>query len=387
MATQETDLEDVDLELDENEPAEVESVDETARAVWEELSKEPDDQAADDELHGNQGQDDKKPDDATDVSKAASTLAKARKGKKRQVVEKEDLEPTTQQQQAQQQSPAQKHEAPQRFNAQEKEWFNKLEPTVQKHVAEIVNNFEGHRTKGLQEIAAAKQHYGAIDELVRTYTPKWNLQNMHPVAALRELCAVQDLIVADPVSGCAEVLRRAGVSLEDLAAYAQGGQVRQPAQRPQNSQLTRDDIVAVLRQEMQQAQQQQTLQGAVAEVRNLSSEMDQSGRYLWPELHDSNRIEGLKPLVDYCRRTTPGLSWSEATKQAILLTRGQPAASGSPTNGGPRLTQQEEIEKVRRASVSVKPRGNGAISNVSPAKAGESVADSARALYSQFFPD
>lgn len=365
-----------------------EGIDETARRTYEELEAKASSENTDESVHGDQGEEDQKPNDE-DIKKAASTLAKAKGTKKRQVIEKPDLSVTTPQPAQDVVTESAKIPAPARFNASEKEWFNKQDPIVQKHVNDVFSGMQSHFTKQTQELAAQKARYGEIEELVTHYTPRWNLQGLSPVQAMRELCAIQDMIVKDPISGFDHAMRRAGVTPEQVYQYRnQTGGHQQPqaqAPAPHYNTLTREDVLSILREQETQRGYNSELQSGVSEVEALKNSMDQAGRYLYPELHDPAQVNGLKPFVDSVKKITPGIGWGEATKRAIIAYRSLQANNYGNLPASQKVSTQQEIETAKRASVSVKPRGNGAYSTIAPAPKGQPVRKTAEILYDQIF--
>jgi hypothetical protein len=149
-------------------------------------------------------------------------------------------------------------------------------------------------------------------------------------------------------------------------------QFRQPQQ---NNFLTADQLPVILDQYSQRAQTQAQYQRDVEDVRTLLNEIGPNNRYVWPELHDSNTVERLKPLAQGVRETQPGISWKEATKQAIAWHRFQ-VNNGSPSSSGPRLSPQQEIQRARTASASIKGRGNVITPTAAEPKMDERVEDS-----------
>jgi hypothetical protein len=280
-------------------------------------------------------------------------------------------------------------DAPARWSVPEKEAFNAL-PEVAKHqVLDFWSHMDQKFTKGSQDLARHRQRYGQIEEVVNHYLPQWNLKGMTDVQAISELCAAQDFLLRSPLEAMNLLCERTGVTPEALYQYRQsgGGQAaapRQPQADPQISQLTQrvNEVYDYVQRGHQSAEQQAIAAGVeeVNAVRNLQS----NGRYVYPELwNETYLVERVQPLVSALRKTQPGLPIGESVKRAVQTLRlldGNPQASPSPNGSG---LSREEIANVKRASVSVRGRGNGAYPTVAKATEGEKLTDSLEAVWDQ----
>lgn len=365
--------------------AKTESAEESARAILDELGAFSDEEA-DKSVSGSEGQEAEEP-AKVDASEAARILANSKrgnKGKKRQVVEAKELDAANAAL-VEGSTPA-RIEPPARFPVEKKEWFNRQPREVQEEVTKGWGEIESHTTKMWQELNRQSQRYGQLEQVVNHYLPQWGMRGMTDVQAISELCAAQDMIIKDPLKAYDLMLRKSGITPEQLYEYrnGNGAQNVQPAPQPQNNFLTREELLRTLAERDQFIQGQSALGAAQAEIRQVQNELNSEGGYLYPELHSEAHLQRVKPLVEDLRKTQPGISWAEATKRAVHTLRLLSGNVGSPSSNGSRLPQQSDIERARAASVSVRPRGNGVIPTTTRAKPGESARESAEAVLAMF---
>lgn len=370
LETQTEELESEEIETEEA-PSRPESAQETAKAVWEELaakaeSEEPKDGAPPVEEKPN------------DVSEAARKLANART-KKRQTFVPDGQKSVTS-------APAvEKYEPPNGWPVEDKEWFLGQPPEVQKNASKWFKDAQGKTTKIWQDLNRELHTAKEINEVVNEFTPKIKLPpGMTKGQAVRQLFEYQQKINEDSVGAIAEMIRYRGVDLNDIAAVLNGEVA--PKIQPQTHQqapLTEEAILRIIEQRDAQQNQSRAIQSATDEVRALGQEV-QNGKYVWPEMHDPANIQRIQPLISYFRETTPGLSWSQLYKQAILQDRANRGV-GSPSPQSQRLTP-ENIQTVRQASSSLRSRGgNGAIPRTAEPRKGETARESAEAAYLEVF--
>lgn len=280
---------------------------------------------------------------------------------------------------------------PVRWSVPEKEEFNRLPEVAKRQVLDFWSHMDKKFTNGSQDLARYRQRYGQIEDVINHYMPQWNLKGITDVQAVSELCAAQDFLLRSPLEAMALLCERTGVTPEAIYQYKQTGsqgaqaapQVPRQQADPQFSQLTeRVNAVYDYLQQGQLSHEQQAIAQGVAEVnqvRNLQS----NGRYVYPELwNDTYLTERVQPLVSALRKTEPGLPIGEAVKRAthtLRLLDGNPP-SLSPQSPG---LSREEIANVKRASVSVRGRGNGAFPGAAKADAGEKLTDSLEAVWEQ----
>lgn len=363
------------------------NVEESIREAVAEL-KEPDETEIQKESQADKDTEGKKP-TAEEAREAAKTLAKAKRGAQKKRVIHEfsggSSEVVTDE------ISAKKLEAPQSWPTEKKEWFNRQAPEAQEELVRDWNGIQGHTTKLWQDLNRNIDRYRHLDQVITHYMPGWNLRGMSDVQAVAELCATQDLLLKDRVAGCDLLLQKTGTSLEELQAYRQGAprQVQQRSNTQQNSNgLNPEDVRKIVLESLNGAQEQTANQAAIAELTALRNETNPDGRYKYPELwgNDSQSnfwnagyVQRVQPLVDSIQKTKPGIPIVEATKQAINWLRNLDGnTNGSPSLNGQRLSQEQELAKIKTASSSVRGRGNGAIPRTTRAKPGESLEDTIR---------
>lgn len=361
---------------------ETESPEESARAVMEALGGL--DEEANKPLDGGTSQETKP---VSEISKAASVLAKSRSKKGES------------QEAGQQVAPLQ---PPQGWDVKSKEWFLKQPREAQEEHLKQYQNVQGYFTKQTQEIQRERQEYGQFREALKTKLPEWGLSGISAGQALTELISVQDMLVKDKMKGFEHLLRTTGTTLNELVEHFAGGESQEVYGQPQqrNQQLTREEIANIIRAEnqamQQQTAQQREQQTAAAELEQLRQEIGPDGRYKYPELWDAGNItqnywnnatwQRVQPLIEAARKTNPGQSFGNLAKSALETLRILQSTAGSPSPAQPaqRFSQADELTRIREASVSVRPRGNGAIPTITQAKRGETPAESAAAILEMF---
>lgn len=359
---------------------ETESPEESARAVLDALGV--DDEETNKPLDGSAGKETKP---VSEISKAASTLAKSRS-------KKGETQET-----GQQVAPL---KPPQGWTVENKEWFLKQPREAQEEHLRQYQNVQSSFTKYTQEMQREKQEYGQFREALKTKLPEWGLSGISAGQALTELISVQDMLVKDKFRGFQHLLQTTGTTLDELIDHFAGDsrQQYQPAQQ-QNQQLTREEIANIIRAEnqamQQQTAQQRDQQSAATELEQLRQEIGPDGRYRYPELWDANNITGnywnnatwqrVQPLIEAARKINPNQRFGDTVKGSLETLRILSGNSGNPSPApAQRFSQADELTKIRDASVSVRPRGNGAIPTMTQAKRGETAAESAAAILEMF---
>lgn len=370
------------LETEQPEPGRRETMDESVQAVLAELEGSGEAET-DENVQGDKGPEADKP--IRSASEAASILAKS-KGKKRQVVEAKDLEPTGRQKQA---APAEeKIDAPAMWKAEDKEAFEKLDVVSKRNALKFFKDAQAGVSKVVQEVQQQRQKYSDLDRITQHYAPEWAKRGVTDIQAIAQMCAQWHETVKNPVKAVADLMQQAKVSPQALAEYLSGEPQQQGYQPQKDFTVTPDEIRRIVAEESQKSYQTQAQYNATRqaqmEVDSVRQLRSQAGSFLYPELH-GEQPKGLDTLVQFEKDADPSISWAEATKRGIHVYRARSGYLQGPASLAPRLTPQQEIEKIRSGSVSVKGRGNSAIPSVGAAKKGESVKDSATIVYQQLF--
>ncbi len=349
---------------------------------------------ADEGIQGDEGE---KPEAAkVSASEAARVLA-AQKKPKKQVIEAKDLQPEKPVKKEEQAQQTGKLEAPVGWDVKDKEEFEKLPEPAKRQSLAFWGRMNKVFTQGTQELGRLKSKYGGLDEVESSYKPVLDRYGVDFIRGTKELWGTQASLLTDRDKTLLEIIEKNGTTLEQLynvrEARLRGGQP--PAYQPQQQQqpqvpyLTPEDVDRRVEQRLQAQSHQQVLQYEAQELESVRNERDSSGRYLYPELWDSNNmaenywnsetISGVKPLYERLRKTQPDLSPGEALKRAIQVQRiadGNIPSSPSPQAQRLPNANTNDIARARAASVSIRSRGNHAISTTQAANLGESVEQS-----------
>lgn len=375
IGTEQEELETSEVAETEEAPAKAESAEETARAVWEELAAKADETEESPE---------EPTEEPNEITKAARKLASARKKKRQTFVPAESVEAPTE---AAAEAPVtEKYEPPADWDVGTKEWFLSQPPQLQKQYLEREKNLKAQSTKHWQNWSRETEAAKEISEVTSRYLKDKRLPpGMTPARVIEQLFDYQKRINEDSIGAIADMIRFRKVSLEDIEARLNGTtsapQRAALQQETTSNYLTPEEFERRLNEREARLAQHRDVEAATEEVRALQREL-QNGKYVWPEMHEPQTIQRIQDLVTYFRKTTPGISWQDSYKRAILQDR---ANRGNPSPTSPRLTP-EEIQNVRQASSSLRSRGgNGAIPRLAEPKANETARESAEAAYYAIF--
>lgn len=259
---------------------------------------------------------------------------------------------------------------PQRWTAEGKEWFLKLPKEAKKEFAKAAKDYESHTTKLWQDLNREAKKYKEIDEVVTEYSSKWNLQGIAPAQAIRQLAAANDILLNSPLRGLDWLLKERGITPEQLIEFRKTGNAGQSTQNnnsfndPQFQGLLSElNELKSWKAGLEENQTQALVSSIVQELDTVRNETDQSGRFKYPKLHDSDFLTRVKPLVSALKETHPSLSWADATRRAYAAVEGN---TGSPSLQVPRLSRQATNTQQQRAkAVSVASRSRGSASSSS----------------------
>lgn len=392
-----------------------ESVGESARAVYDQLSKSNTEEAPTEVPNEEEKQPEVTAEEQTPEQKAAEEIRarddqgrfkKAPKGKKREVVEAAQLD-TGRGVEAQPGSdlpikstvpvtPSKKEslDAPAMWPVVDKEWFNTQPEVVQRNALNWFKNSQAGATKLVQDLVRERDTYAASNQVYEQYRKFWPA-NMSRAQVDAELYESARRIKDEPYSAITEIAAARGITPQMMVDFWQKGQpptnsATQNSQT-QNNSLQQHDLDALIERKLQERQSLQQNAREATEVDALRNEKDPTGKYRYPELWDANNSSGNYWNEGYLRRLdtlvgdlqkTKGLSTAAATKEGIKVLRllDGGSLSPSPSLQSPRISPQE-LQTIKAASGSVKSRGNGAIPITTGAKKGESVKESAQIVY------
>lgn len=342
--------------------AKPESVEDTVRKTFDDLKKVKEDELkTDDPVQGDKAEAPEEPTTNTESGDKKEAEKKGKKGRPNQP----------------------RIEPPARWTIEKKEWFNKQPRLAQEEIAKGWGEIEGNTTKLWQDLNRELDDHREVSKILNTYRSQWGDKGITEAQAIAELCATQDNIIKKPLETIARIMQKRGVSIQQLNQFVNGGngasQQAAPQVPPEFNELTQKvNHLYNSFQSNQQTSQAQALQQAVGEVEQLRNEIDQGGRYRYPELWDQQQLARVKPLVEDLRKNQPSISWAEATKRAVNTLRVLDGKQGIQSPNGQRLSRENEIAKVKAASVSVKGRGNVAIAPSMAAVKGEKLEDTIR---------
>lgn len=331
-----------------------ESPEDSVRRAIEELTQEPEEKAAETETESQETETETESEEVEDDAQVTAQAA------------------------------SDKFEPPTRWTVEAKEWFNKQPKEYQKEIVRQNRDFESHTTKLWQEINRQKSRYDGIDQIIKKYGEEWNLKGVADVAAIAELAATEQQLRKDPEGTIARLIKALRVDPEKLL-----GKVSGKSEGAASNQASPE--VLALRQELEEIKNwrqgianqssNQAAESVAAEVRSVQNLTDSSGRYLYPQLHDSAFLEQVKPFVVRAKEAQPGISWSEATKRGYFALQS--------INGSPSLQQQTKLpaqipntnkSRARLVSVAGQSSGGSALSGASmdDVKVPRSAEDTAR---------
>lgn len=275
---------------------------------------------------------------------------------------------------------------PQRWTVENKEWFNKQPAEYKKEILRQTKDFESHTTKLWQELNRKQTRYNDLEKIVEIYAPKWGLRGVTPTQAFAELAAAEDLAQKNPKEFITNFARAKGINLAELAGGTKGEAQAAPSgisNHPEFLQLRQQlEALQNRHQAQDQATQEQLVEQVRAEIDSVRNAQDQSGRYVFPKLHDPAFNQRVKPLVVNLMEAHPELGWAEATKRAYYALEGSPAInSGSPSQTGSRLPETKTQNNNRARVVSIAGRasgGNSTFGDLSDVKVPNSIADTVR---------
>lgn len=337
-------------ELDDIEPIEGESAQQTARRVFE-RSK------AKGESEGDAG------------------APKRLRGADGKFIKQGDSQPQPQQQQQPGQPQAPEAVAPPAaWNAAQKEAFNKADPVLKEALAKREKDLQSHYTRKWEEASRVTQQAEAVTTHAKQYldnNPRLRQSGFNEhnfIASLVE--AHQELENPDTKwTKWLDIGKSLGLDPEteqELREIIQEGQ-QQDAPTWQRSQMdiSQHPAYQTLQQEVNQLKsryEQQTLQERqaiaqdfTARVQAVMDETDANGSYIYPRAHDQGFVQQVRPLMSALLQNEPGISYEDAFKRSYTALYGLPQQSQPsvrPTANN--QTQNNVNQRATTAAVSVR---------------------------------
>lgn len=343
-------------EIDDIEPIEGESAQQTARRVFERSKAKGESEGNADKKERLRGPDGK-------------------------FVKQTDSQPEQQQAQQQpgqpQQPQPQAPEAvapPAAWNAAQKEAFNKADPVLKEALAKREKDLQSHYTRKWEEASRATQQAEAVTTHAKQYldsNPRLRQSGFNEhnfIASLVE--AHQELENPDTKwTKWLDIGKSLGLDPEteqELREIIQEGQ-QQDAPTWQRSQMdiSQHPAYQTLQQEVNQLKsryEQQSLQERekvaqdfTARVQAVMDETDANGSYIYPRAHDQGFVQQVRPLMSALLQNEPGISYEDAFKRSYTALYGLPQQSQPsvrPTANN--QTQNNINQRATTAAVSVR---------------------------------
>lgn len=283
---------------------------------------------------------------ADQPTKATEKAAAAKDGTK-QVIDDKDLDPELL--------------PPARFNAQEQKLFNNLPVGLKRALHRTTRSLEGMTTRERQELARATQESRGIIEAVQPFATKWGERGFTVPSAIAALAAAQEKLTnpETAVQTWVELGRDIGIDVDQLPETLIGN-TQKISSQPQNHPLQEkvDNLYAMLEQQ-QIAKQSEPI---VNEMQAVQHEVDPaSGKYRFPELHDDNYLESLKPriseLAGIAIQEGRRPNYAEALKQANAERKAQLFGIASGQQNQIRVPAANTNVQQRAVSAAVTVRG------------------------------
>lgn len=236
-------------------------------------------------------------------------------------------------------------EPPQRLNAKQKEIFNKMPPELKSGVAHMFKEFQREFQTQQRNWTKAVTDAEDVHRAMKAFEDDFHELGYTRGEGLVRLMTSHRKLRSDNEKTFADEYIRIGrereVDFEALAAYATGK--TKPAGSAQGDIQSHPEYLDLRARYDQLSSQVQGYSNQAAEEENryignefrtVLNEMDQQGRYLYPELHDEGFMNSFNirtaPLVAGIRIATPHLSYGQALKKALHTMRGDLNAGAHP---------------------------------------------------------
>jgi hypothetical protein len=257
------------------------------------------------------------------------------------------------------------YEPPARFNAHEKESFNKAPKKVKEAIHRMVSDHERRFMQVKGEVTAAQAEARHIVEAVRPYLlahPELTEQGYTESKIVSGLIASHQKLTnpETAVEKWLDIGAQIGIGQETLLALREqsGASNPAPAANPEFQALqTQVNTLTSEREQWQQQQNAAAVNSITAELSVVRDEMDPvTGQYLRPELHQDAFIDQAKPLVSALIGSVPGMSYGDALKSAYQTLTGRSVNGNANQAPQPRHPNNQTPSRANTAAVSVRGR-------------------------------
>lgn len=258
---------------------------------------------------------------------------------------------------------------PERFNAVEKQIFNNAPKGIKKGISRMVKEHEATLTKKNAEYSRAIQESQSLVDAVRPFAADFGEKGFTIPAGIAALASAQRRLT-NPETSLATYIalgRDLKIPLEQMSELLKGGgqsaqtSVADISSHPQFRAL--QEKVTSLESGTEQAQIKAAAEPITAQFRAVQQEIDPStGNFRYPELHDDDYLDSLKPLVSALVQAVPGIEFGEALKRAHFSKQGTfnqgqarlPAANNNAINNVSSRSQTGIPQRSVSAAVTVR---------------------------------
>ncbi len=231
--------------------------------------------------------------------------------------------------------------APARFDLKGKEAFNRAPPEVKKEIHRSIRDLEAKMTEAATKTANIEKEWSWLADAVKPFASEFGKMGLTVPQGVVALLSAQEALTNPKTSLSAYLAlgKDLGHDVSALEATANEGsgnidlsansQFR--ALQEENKRLR--EIVEPISERDKQAQEQRdnaAIGQITEELNSVIHEVDASGRFVNPKLHDASFVEMWKPLVSAIARNDKTVkSWKEAGKKAYDRLTGRSSSSGN----------------------------------------------------------
>ena len=268
-------------------------------------------------------------------------------------------------------------EAPEQWNADEREAFNSLPKDAQQIVLTQSQRQEAAFTRKSQELSEQTKFAEAVHQIAAPYEQQLQVQGMTTLDGIRQLVGLNDYYQRDPEGYIKYVAQAANVDLASLTQQPADG--TDEYADPQVAALTQKvkSLEAASQQQVYN-QQQAAAQQANGLIQQFASETDASGQPLHPY------FEQVKPLMGALLQAKQASSLEDAYDKAInadpVIRQQITAAQQAKASQEEEAKRQAAVEKAKRAKRAPKSTAPPVTKPVSTDL--DSIIDAAQAQYS-----
>lgn len=260
--------------------------------------------------------------------------------------------------------------APQSFNAEAKEWFNQLPEEFEegkKEFHRIASEFDKWRIKSVNELKEAQRQVsierepvrGVLD-VVNRFLPRWGAVGKTPEAAVSELCAFNELVITDPDAALETIAKKTGrqIEIKNRANSSQNNQSQPNYSLQDVQEHARQGVRTELQTLSQQNLVNQLTEGCGQAIEEIQSEVNDQGRYMFPDFHDVAFQRQLEPLAQGIARANPEIGWREILLRAYRGAGGRVIPRTTPQTAKPNGQNNVNIARRARSSIAGNQAGN-----------------------------